>query len=187
VGDSEVEYEVSGWAQDRLERLLGTLVRAGIAFRVERGTLVVHKLYEPRVDALVTSIEGQLPAYDASAYGSPPPPPPPGFPTSTGAPTPAGYATGYPATGYPGYPGVKPKVSGLAIASLVLGILWICGVGSILAVVFGVVSINQINRSEGRTTGKGLAIAGLVLGILGVLLIAAGMIWGEDTTTIGPR
>jgi hypothetical protein len=184
VGDSEVEYDVSGWPQDRLERLLGTLVRSGIPFRVERGIVVVERLHEPHVDALVTSIEGLLPAYGTSAYGSPPTPGSPAYP---GSPTPGGYATGYPVTAHPGHSTLKPKVSGLAIASLVLGVLWICGLGSILAVVFGTVSISQINRSEGRTSGKGLAIAGLVLGILGLLLIAAGMIWGEDTTPVGPR
>lgn len=59
-----------------------------------------------------------------------------------------------------------PSVSGMAVASLVLGILWIAGIGSILAIIFGSVALYQIQVSRGRLTGKGLAIAGLVLGIV---------------------
>jgi hypothetical protein len=62
----------------------------------------------------------------------------------------------------------SPRTSGLAIASLVLGILGLCGVGSLLATIFGAVAINQISRSNGAMTGKGMAIAGLVLGIIGL-------------------
>jgi hypothetical protein len=68
-----------------------------------------------------------------------------------------------------------PRVSGLAVASLVLGILWIGGLGSILAIIFGPVALYQIHVSRGRIWGTGLAVAGLVLGIvllgLQVLLI----------------
>jgi hypothetical protein len=59
-----------------------------------------------------------------------------------------------------------PRVSGLAVASLVLGILWIGGLGSILALVFGPVALYQIHVSRGRIWGTGLAVAGLVLGIV---------------------
>jgi len=59
-----------------------------------------------------------------------------------------------------------PRVSGMSVASLVLGILWICGIGSILAIVFGAVAIYQIRLARGRLTGTGLAVAGLVLGIV---------------------
>lgn len=63
---------------------------------------------------------------------------------------------------------IVPRTSGLAIASLVLGILGLCGIGSLLATIFGAVSLNQISQSNGALTGKGMAIAGLVLGILGL-------------------
>jgi len=65
-----------------------------------------------------------------------------------------------------------PRTSGLAIASLVLGLVWLCGLGSLLATIFGAVALSQISRSKGRLEGKGLAIAGLVLGILGLSLFA---------------
>jgi hypothetical protein len=84
---------------------------------------------------------------------------------------PYGYGYGY---GYA--PAPRPGTSGLAIASLVLGILWIWGVGSLLAVIFGHVARSQIRRGE-RTGGAGMALAGLILGYVGlagliVLIIA---------------
>jgi hypothetical protein len=65
-----------------------------------------------------------------------------------------------------------PRTSGLAIASLVLGLLWLCGLGSLLALVFASVALSQISRSRGRLEGKGMAIAGMVLGIVGLCLYA---------------
>lgn len=67
-----------------------------------------------------------------------------------------------------GGPVVQASTNGLAIASLVLGILWLYWIGSILALVFGYVAKGQIDRSAGRQTGRGLAIAGIVLGWIGV-------------------
>ena len=60
--------------------------------------------------------------------------------------------------------------NGYAIASLVLGIIWIGGLGSLLAVIFGGIARSQINRTGGRQAGGGMAMAGLVLGIVGVVL-----------------
>jgi|SRR5687768_10768732 len=68
---------------------------------------------------------------------------------------------------------VGTKVNGLAVASLVLGILWIYWIGSILAVVFGAVARKQITESNGAQSGGGLATAGLVLGLVGLGTLAA--------------
>jgi hypothetical protein len=57
----------------------------------------------------------------------------------------------------------------MAIASLILGILFVLFPLSIPAVVFGHIALSQIKRSAGRLGGAGLAIAGLVLGYLGSL------------------
>ncbi|NHZ70787.1 MAG: DUF4190 domain-containing protein [Proteobacteria bacterium] len=65
------------------------------------------------------------------------------------------------------------KINGLAIASMVLGIVWIYWLGSILAVVFGHISLSQIKKSDGDQSGRGMAIAGLVLGYLGIASLAA--------------
>jgi uncharacterized membrane protein len=70
---------------------------------------------------------------------------------------------------YPAAPPVAmPKTDGLAVASMVLGIVWVYWIGSILAIIFGAVAIHRINQSNGWRTGKGMAIAGLVLGLVGI-------------------
>jgi hypothetical protein len=60
------------------------------------------------------------------------------------------------------------QTNGLSVASLVLGIVWVLGIGSILAVIFGFVARKQIKDSGGRQTGEGLALAGIILGFVGV-------------------
>jgi len=84
-----------------------------------------------------------------------------------------------PQPGYPGY-APQPRNNGLAIASLVLGIVGfaLCGVGSILAIIFGFISKSQIDKSGGTQKGRGMAMAGIILGfafvaLLVVLLIVA--------------
>jgi hypothetical protein len=90
---------------------------------------------------------------------------------------PAGSTPGYPAAGQ--YPfAAAPQSHGLAVASLVLGILWLCGVGSILALIFGYRARDQMDKAPGRYTGRGLATAGVVLGWVGVGIIALLMITG---------
>jgi len=71
------------------------------------------------------------------------------------------------------YPQVAPpRTNGLAVASMVLGILCLYGIGSILALVFGYQAKGQIERSGGRESGRGMAIAGIVLGWIGLALMA---------------
>lgn len=65
------------------------------------------------------------------------------------------------------YPPLQYRTTnGLAIASLVLGIIWIYWIGSILALVFGYVARKQIR--ERNQSGDGMAVAGIVLGWIGV-------------------
>lgn len=65
---------------------------------------------------------------------------------------------------------VPTRTSGLAIASLVLGILFMWGIGSILALVFGYRGRTQIDQSGGDLQGRGMATAGVVLGWIGLAL-----------------
>ena len=69
----------------------------------------------------------------------------------------------------PQYVQVSPRgpTSGLGIASMVLGIIWLYWIGSILAVIFGHVALSRI-RKDPSIQGRGMAIAGLVLGWIGV-------------------
>jgi hypothetical protein len=68
-----------------------------------------------------------------------------------------------------------PVPQGFAITSLVLGCVgiltfWIYGIVSILAIVFGGISISQ-SRKAGRKP-QGMAVAGLVLGIVELAILA---------------
>src|SRR6266852_212135 len=64
------------------------------------------------------------------------------------------------------------KTSGKAIIGLVLGLLAFgCSVFTgIPAVIFGILGMKDINRSQGRLGGNGMAITGIVTGIVGSLL-----------------
>jgi cyclophilin family peptidyl-prolyl cis-trans isomerase len=57
---------------------------------------------------------------------------------------------------------------------MVLGIVWLGGIGSILALIFGLISKKQIDESAGRQGGRGMSIAGVTLGSVG---IAGAIIW----------
>jgi hypothetical protein len=64
------------------------------------------------------------------------------------------------------------KTSGKAIIGLVLGVMSFgCSVFTgIPAVIFGILGMKDVNRSQGRLGGNGMAIAGIVTGIVGSLL-----------------
>ena len=62
--------------------------------------------------------------------------------------------------------GVKSGPNGLAIASLVCGcVSLLSAILAILAIIFGVIALNQIKASNGRQTGRGMAIAGIAIGM----------------------
>ncbi len=69
------------------------------------------------------------------------------------------------------------KTSGVAVASLVLGILSIitCGVTLLisapLGLVLGLVAMNKIGKSQGQLGGRGLALAGLITSCTALLLL----------------
>lgn len=81
-----------------------------------------------------------------------------------------------------------PTAAGLAIASLVCGIISIPGGCccsflsipiAIAAVIMGIIGINKINREPHIYSGKGLAIGGIVTGgvalVFGVVMLIVGM------------
>lgn len=98
---------------------------------------------------------------------------------------------GPPAVGMPGFlpvpqelPGPLPvaaaptqkSTNGLAVASMVVGIVWIYWIGSILALIFGYIAKGQIDRSQGGQAGRGMAIAGIVLGWVGIGFLLLGIV-----------
>jgi hypothetical protein len=123
----------------------------------------------------LASVEGRIDSEEleqriAAAYGArtmadldalvrdvtPPPPPVP-------PPAPVVYAPYHPV------PAPAPT-NGLAVASLVAGVMWIGWLGSVFAVIFGHIALGQIAR--GNEQGRGLAIAGLVFGYFGLGTLA---------------
>jgi hypothetical protein len=108
----------------------------------------------------------------------PPPPPPPG---GGYVPPPGGYSPV--SAGY-----AAPRTDGLAIASLIMGIVsLVCAVaclGVVLgpaAAIMGFISRQRIASSGGMLGGGTLAVIGLVLGIIGFLASVGWfflVIWG---------
>ncbi len=138
----------------------------------------------------------------------PPPPPPPAPDYGTQQPAPAygqqapaygqpAPAYGQPAPGY-GQPYGQPakKTNVLAIVSLIAsiaGFVIAWGIGSIVGIICGHISLSQIKKTGEE--GRGLAVAGLIVGYIGLALAILGFIiffvilgsiaasGGFDTTT----
>lgn len=132
---------------------------------------------------------------DPDAWGQRPDPPPAGGqvppPPGQWTPPPPGQWTPPPGGQYPAPPpyGYAPAraTNGMAIASMVLGIVWIYWIGSILALVFGYIAKRQI--AERNESGAGMATAGIVLGWVGIgflvlfIVIAIVAALGADNST----
>jgi uncharacterized membrane protein len=79
------------------------------------------------------------------------------------------------ALGYP-MPGLieQPRTSGMAIASLVLGLLFCVPLAGVLAIIFGAIALSK-TKTPG-IGGKGMAIAGMILGCFSLVFLPAMMI-----------
>ena len=128
--------------------ICGSPVRGGTSFCEKCGASV--SAGSPNATAA-----DQLPP----AYQAPPPP---------GTYPPPPYTPGYVTPGSAPPPPMGPSTNGFSIASLVLGIVWVAGIGAILAVIFGFVARRQIRESGGRQAGSGMALAGIILGFVGI-------------------
>lgn len=74
----------------------------------------------------------------------------------------------------PAVPPSSMRTSGMAIASLVLGICSVLGCSIFTAIpglILGGIALSKIGKSRGTLTGTGQAVAGLVLGGLGLLVV----------------
>jgi hypothetical protein len=101
----------------------------------------------------------------------PPPPPPPAYgapQAAPGAPQAApAYGQAAPAYGQP--TGARTNV--LAIVSLIAsiaGIVIAWGIGSIVGIICGHISLSQIKKTGEE--GRGMAVAGLIVGYIGLAL-----------------
>lgn len=59
------------------------------------------------------------------------------------------------------------RVSGMSVVSLVAGLLWFFGLGSLLAVIYGFIGLREC-RVKGMR-GAPCAIAGVLLGTVGLI------------------
>ncbi|NNN21807.1 MAG: DUF4190 domain-containing protein [Acidimicrobiales bacterium] len=99
-----------------------------------------------------------------------------------------GYNPNYPMQTPPGFqpmgPAV-PKTSALAIASLILSIFWIFGMGSIAGICLGIAGLASIRKSN-LLSGNGMAIAGIAIGTVGLALtIVVGVLIGTAINKMG--
>jgi hypothetical protein len=147
VPEGQLRYDLEQWSADQIADLAGVLAREGIGARWEDSDLYVQLADEARTDQLTEWIRQAVsPTDQHGARGT------------------ASRVT----------PVARVGTNGLAIASLVLGVLWIWWLGSLLAVIFGHFARRQIR--ETGAGGDGLAVAGLILGwiglaVLGVLVV----------------
>ena len=103
------------------------------------------------------------------------PPPPQGYypPPEYGAPYPGGY-------GYPAAP--TGRTNSLAIISVVASVVGLlCGIGSIIGIVLGAVSLGQIRKTGEK--GYGLAVAGIVIGVASLIISAVWLIFATGMNT----
>jgi hypothetical protein len=72
--------------------------------------------------------------------------------------------------------GAAPKTSGLAITSLILGVLGVitCGITAIIGLILGIVSMRKIQNSGGRLGGWGVALAGTIVSGIFLIMIPIG-------------
>lgn len=90
---------------------------------------------------------------------------------------------------YPSQPDLPQKTPGMAIASLVLGIVslvscciyYVSGPCAILAIIFGIVTIRK------GPAGKGMSIAGIICGGVALLLVVAMLLFAGAIIAATPE
>jgi len=75
----------------------------------------------------------------------------------------------------PPLPAVAPvaKTSGLAVTSLVLGILGVftCGLTALFGLILGIIAMVRVKNSGGKLSGNGLALAGIIVSAIFLFMI----------------
>lgn len=157
--------------EDMIDRIaMGEIAQSDLAWCEGMGDwLPVAQIPQLKVEA---PVKAELPATPASAA----PASPYQAPSAAAAPSPASHQM---------LPG-QPPAQGLAIASLVCGIVGLIGCClwylslplALVAIVTGHLMIGKINADPQRFAGKGMARAGLILGYLGAIAsLVAAFLW----------
>ncbi|MEI7914951.1 MAG: DUF4190 domain-containing protein [Mycobacteriaceae bacterium] len=118
------------------------------------------------------------PSYAPQSFPPPPLPPPPPPPPSAYPPPPPGYFPppeygapypgGYHPTDMSGRPTGTNSLAIFSVVASVIGLL--CGVGSIVGIVLGVIALGQIKRTG--QDGHGLAVTGIAVGAASLVISA---------------
>jgi hypothetical protein len=164
------DFPLDDFAPTQHAALDAALTRESISHEWHGSTLSVDVAYEPRVTSLIDQARNQVlphsPPVTTTQQASPTAVGVPAYPAyPAAAPAyPAGYGYGY---GYGGY--VRPaSTNGLAVASMVLGIVSLVMCGSIVtgipALICGFIGRRQIRESQGTQQGDGMALAGIITG-----------------------
>lgn len=65
-------------------------------------------------------------------------------------------------------PPPRPRINRTALIALGCGLLWLAGIGSMLAIVLGHKARVAIKLTDGRECGEGVAVGAIVTGLLGL-------------------
>jgi len=70
-------------------------------------------------------------------------------------------------------PAAPAKMSGMAVTSLVLGILgmFTCGITALVGLILGIIAMVKVKNSGGRLGGNGIALAGVIVSGIFLLMI----------------
>jgi hypothetical protein len=70
-------------------------------------------------------------------------------------------------------PAIAPKTSGMAITSLVLGILgmFTCGLTALFGLILGIIAMVKVKNSRGALGGNGIALAGIIVSAVFLFMI----------------
>jgi len=73
----------------------------------------------------------------------------------------------------PPLPTAAPKTSGLAVTSLVLGVLGLftCGLTALFGLILGIIAMVKVKNSGGKLSGNGLALAGVIVSAVFLFMI----------------
>jgi Domain of unknown function (DUF4190) len=157
-----------------------------LSYCTNDGTLLVREEDSADLKLQETAVLGEPPA----TVVMPPPRPTEYVPQAPNAPippSPYGWANESPPAWVPPPPPTapyrgltRPPQQGMAVASLIFGLLsitfgWICGgpIFGLLGVVLGAMALIQIKKNPLQHSGKPIAIVGLITGGIALLVYAA--------------